>query len=728
MIKQKRHVILLVAVLLSLVVTSHAQTVPPASQQDTLIAVLNASDASRQQKATACRELSFIATKKAIPALVRLLADEEMNHMARYTLETLPDKAVDDALLGALGRLQGKPLVGVIGSLGVRGETRAVTPLAERLTHQDPMIARAAARALGSLGNIGAARALTKALPGSTGDTKLAVCEGLFRCAEQMGGVPAVAIYDRLGQLEAPHQVRAGALRGAILTREDGLDLLKTSLKSEDYILFSAAAQTALEMPGIRVTQALAAALSEGPADHRILILGILAKRGDPAALSAIATAAGRGDRAVRIAAIEAMPPIGNATALNTLVTLITDADAEIAKAAQASFAALPGPAADKAVRDMLANGDKDSQLLALKLIEQRRMTNVAPALVKAAKDDDAAVRAASIKMLGDLEGLQWFPTLIGMLLDAQGSQEVRAAERALSNICTRDAQALPGQVTIRKAVYGAVGAGGSKDVTEKVAKLVKSGAATVTASNAQLGGDPASGLVKQLRVEFTANGVTQVRTVKEGQSITLLTSVTPEAYVNGLCAALPKASSRQKQSLLRVLRVAQGSKALGAVRTASKDADAGVRAEAISLLCGWPSVDVLPEVLALTKTATDRTTKILALRGAIRLIPLQPISAQDKLAGLKALVPLIERGEEKRLLLGSLAAMPIPAALAMTTPYLDDATVRNEACFAVITIAEKRAPKNKAELTAALQKVLKITSNNEVKKRARQVLKKIRE
>ena len=727
MIKQKRHLILLVAVLLSTVVTSYAQTVPPASQQDKLIAVLNATDASRQQKATACRELSFIATKKAIPTLARLLADEELNHMARYTLETLPDKAVDDALLQALGRLQGKPLVGVMGSLGVRGETRAVKPLAERLTHPDPMIAQAAARALGSLGNTNAARALTKALPGSTGDTKLAVCEGLFRCAEKTGGSSAVAIYDRLGQLKAPHQVRAGALRGAILTRQDGLELLKTALQSDDYILFSAAAQTALEMPGTRVTQVLGAALSEGTADHRVLILGILAKRGDPAALSAIATAAGQGDQAVRIAAIKAMPPIGHAAALGSLVTLITDANAEIAKTAQASLAALPGPAADKAIRDMLTNGDKDSQLLALKLIEQRRMTNVAPALVKAAKDNDAAVRAASIKMLGDLEGLQWFPTLIGMLLDAQGSQEVRAAERALSNICTRDAQALPGQVTIRKAVYGAVGAGGSANVTKKVAKLVASGAATVTVSNTLLG-DPAPGIVKQLRLEFTANGVTQVRTVKEGQSITLLTSVTPPAYVNGLCAALAKASPLQKQSLLRILRVAQGPKALDAVRTASKDANADVRKEAISLLCAWPSVDVLPEVLALTKTATDRTTKILALRGAIRLIPLQALSAQDKLAGLKTLVPLIERGEEKRLLLGSLAAMPIPAALAMTTPYLDDATVRNEACFAVIAIAEKMTPKNGAALTAALQKVLKITSNNEVKKRARQVLKKVRE
>ncbi len=160
MFKQRLLLILVVATLLSSAASSYAQTVAPASQQDEFIAVLQSGDASRKQKNDACRHLSLIATNKAIPALAALLADEELNHMARYALETIPDKAVDDALLAVLDTLKGKPLVGVIGSLGVRGETRAVRPLAKRLTHQDAMVARAAARALGNIGNARAARAL----------------------------------------------------------------------------------------------------------------------------------------------------------------------------------------------------------------------------------------------------------------------------------------------------------------------------------------------------------------------------------------------------------------------------------------------------------------------------------------------------------------------------------------------------------------------------------------
>ncbi|MHC4742343.1 MAG: HEAT repeat domain-containing protein, partial [Planctomycetota bacterium] len=160
MFKQRIMLILLAAVILSPLTASFAQTVVPASKQDELIAVLKSNDSTRQEKVTACRLLTFIATEKAVPTLASLLADEEMNHMARYALEPIPHPSVDDALLEALGKLEGKPLVGVIGSLGVRGEARAVKPLAKMLKNSDPMIAQAAARSLGNIGNEAAAKAL----------------------------------------------------------------------------------------------------------------------------------------------------------------------------------------------------------------------------------------------------------------------------------------------------------------------------------------------------------------------------------------------------------------------------------------------------------------------------------------------------------------------------------------------------------------------------------------
>jgi len=688
MLKQRIILILLAAVLLA-PVTSYGQTVVPASRQDELIAVLKSADSTRKEKNDACRLLTFIATKKAVPVLAALLADEEMNHMARYALEPIKDPSVDDALLDALGKLKGKPLVGVIGSLGVRGETRAVKPMAKMLKSNDAMVAQAAARSLGNIGDAAAAKALSGALAGSAGYTKLTICEGMLRCAESLGDKEAAAIYDQLRKLKDPHQARAGGVRGAILTRKDGLDLLKEYLQSKDYILFSAAVQASREMPGAKVTAALTNQLGKLSTDNQVLILGTLAIRGDARAIPAIAKSAKSGDKAVRIAAIEAMPPIGNASAVPALVDLLDDSDADIAQAAQANLAAMSGKKVDAAVMAMLAKGDTKTQLTALDLIGRRRMTNVADALLKATKDNDESVRTTAIRMLGDLPGEVKFGMLVDLLLGAKGSGEIRAAERALSTTCKREAKPSAGKVTIRKAVYRGIEGGGSADVTKKVAKMVADGAAAIEASNSNLG-DPAQGIVKQLQIEFTANGVTHTETVREGQSITLAVGATPDAFIEEIRSALAKASTAQKLALLRVLRAAQGAKALEAIRTATKDRNSEISSEAVSILCGWPSAEVLPDVLKLAKTASDRKVKILAVRGAIRLIPLQDASVDKKLARFKEILPLIQRDEEKRLLLGSLATVPTSDALELAMSYLDGASTKNEACFAAVAIAEK--------------------------------------
>ena len=346
MSKSKKTLALLIVLLLVGAAQSFAQTVPPATpeQVNKLIAVLK-SDASHKEKADACRQLGVVGTKEAVGPLAALLGDEKLSHMARYALEPMPDPAVDDALRDALGKLKGRPLVGVIGSIGVRRDAKAVGPLAGMLKAPDADVARAAARALGSIGNRRAARALQRALPGAPAGNQLAVCEGLFRCAEAIAargrGGRAVEIYDQLRSTKAAHQVRGGALRGAILARGgDGLALLQQHLRSDDYILFSAAVQTSLEIPGGEITKALTSALKGLPADNQILIIGALGKRADPSALPTLFAAAKGGEKSVRIAAIRAMPQIGHASAKPVLEALLTDADGEISRAAKESIAA----------------------------------------------------------------------------------------------------------------------------------------------------------------------------------------------------------------------------------------------------------------------------------------------------------------------------------------------------------------------------------------------------
>ena len=445
MLKSRIHIILIIALLLAGAVQLSAQTVPPKADEGKLIAVLKSDDATHKEKVDACRGLALIATDKSIAPLTALLGDEKLSHMARYALEPIKDPVVDEVFREALGKLKGMPLVGVIGSIGVRRDARAVKPLANILMQHDagPEVTEAAVRALGSIGNMAATEMLQTALAHAPSDNQLAIAEGLFRCAEALTAEGhrdvAIEIYDQLRESDAPHQVRGGAVRGAILARgSEGTALIREYLRSDSYIMFSAACQTALELPGADVTQALTAGLNGLPADNKILVIWTLGKRGDAAAVPVLSAAANDGDKSVRIAAIKAMPQIGHASAVPVLSDLLGATDGEISQAAKEALAAIPGDEADAAVMAMLNGSETAPKLMALELIGRRRMTKSVPALLKAAAGPDAKVRPAALKRVGELGRPTEFSALLDLLMQFEARQDLNAAEQALSAVCAK--------------------------------------------------------------------------------------------------------------------------------------------------------------------------------------------------------------------------------------------------------------------------------------------------
>ncbi len=425
-----------------------AQTPNGGSQVDQLVAVLK-SGAPQKEKADACRELARIGTKDAIPALGALLADEQLSHMARYGLETIPGPEVDKVFRSALGSLHGRPLVGVIGCVGVRRDTKAVTALAKLLTSTETDVPSAAARALGKIGNPAAANALQKGLTGVSPANQVAFCEGLFRCAENLAATgkrkQALAIYDRLRVGSVPHQVRTAALRGAILTRgRDGLSLLTETVRSSDYALVAAAARISLELPtapdafGQQVTRALIDELAKGPADKQILLTQTLAKRRDTAALPALFTAARTCEKPVRLAALRAISQFQNPSALPVLQELMADSDGDIALAAQESLGGLPGAETDNAVLAMFRSSDTTRRTTAMDLMIRRRMTSAIPELLAAARKAEPPFRAVAVRKVGDLAGPAELPALLEFLVQAKGSEDLEAAEQAVSAVSVR--------------------------------------------------------------------------------------------------------------------------------------------------------------------------------------------------------------------------------------------------------------------------------------------------
>jgi HEAT repeat protein len=117
-------------------------------QASDLIGILQDCQASLYAQAKACRRLAVVGDKRAVPALADLLDDPRLSHYARLALEAIPDSAAGLALRDALGKVEGKLLVGVINSLGQRRDTKAIEALAKLLRHDHVEVAQAAAAAL----------------------------------------------------------------------------------------------------------------------------------------------------------------------------------------------------------------------------------------------------------------------------------------------------------------------------------------------------------------------------------------------------------------------------------------------------------------------------------------------------------------------------------------------------------------------------------------------------
>ena len=506
------------------------------AQEAQLIDVLKSS-AAVKEKSDACRALARIATKQAVPALAALLGDEKLGHMARGALETIRDGSADAVLRDALSKLKGRPLQGVIGSLGVRRDAQAVPALAKLLSDSDAEVAQAAARALGNIGTLEAAKALQSA-------NQIAFCEGLFRCAEALAAqgqkAQAQAIYDGLrGLSPAPQQVRAGALRGAILVRQkDGVPLLLEGIRSADYVLTGAAARAALELPSPEVTAALVGELPKLTADKQVLVINTLGYRGDAAAGPALLALAAKGPDAVRLAAVENVTHLRYAPALSLLADLSLAGEGDLATAARACLGSFPGKEADAAIVGMLAHKDAKVRALAVEMIGLRSVVGATSSLLKAAGDSDEAVRLIAIKSLRDQAGLAELPALLAILVKARSSAESQAVEAALIALCARQSEPASGNIVIVRADYGRLPEGPTADVTKKVTAAVKDGAKSLDASNG-LFGDPARGHPKKLRVEYSVNGVAITKTVAEGETLAFTAISTPPAIVEALCSAL---------------------------------------------------------------------------------------------------------------------------------------------------------------------------------------------
>ncbi len=394
------------------------------------------SDATYAAKQFACKQLSLIGTADSVPALAPMLTDEKYSDMARYALERIPGSAVDEALRSALVRATGKAKAGIINTLAVRGDTKAVPEIAKLIDDSDKMIAGAAAAALGRIGSVAATETLAKAMGKTSGALRGQVLDAYLKCADRLaaGGKKsqAFAIYQKLYTQEKVMPIKAAALRGMVTTAENPTETVVGALKASDQPMQTVAIGLLRDVADTEMIKAVAGMFDDLSVTSRVQLLSALADCGDKAALDSVVGETKSSDVAVRVAALSALAKLGDASTVDLLVSAAAKTTGDEQQAAQQSLYRLRGADIDRAILQKIPGADASAKVELIRSLDQRNTAGSVPGLLKTISDSDSKVRIESIKAFRTVVQPKDLPALIDILVRTGSSSERGEMEKTI--------------------------------------------------------------------------------------------------------------------------------------------------------------------------------------------------------------------------------------------------------------------------------------------------------
>jgi len=180
---------------------------------------------------------------------------------------------------------------------------------------------------------------------------------------------------------------------------------------------------------------------------------------------------------------------------------------------------------------------------------------------------------------------------------------------------------------------------------------------------------------------------------------------------------AVIDSSTATKCSLLRVLGGIGNTRGFVVVRQALKDNNPDVRETAVRTLADWPDATAARTLLEVFQTTSNRTHRIVALRGCVRQLGLGTLTSPDMLNICSELMKGANRPEEKKLVLACLAGSADPGAIRIVEPLLADNDVKAEAELAMLGVIRNMTGPTPAEAKAAAQTLRSKSKNETIKK-----------
>jgi len=391
----------------------------------------------------AIRHLRVIGSDRAVPALQAMLADERSADMAMYALQQIPGGAADTALMQALTTTTGETKTAVIAALGERRVPAAVPALAPLL--QQPAFGRAAAFALGRIGDGPAAAALVASYAGASADLKPVVASSILACADRRLAAKNAGAALRLFQplssdASLPVALRKAAMMGRISAAGNGGSaLLLDQLKTSDADMQEAAIARIADVVAPDAIGPVCALLPQLPETAQVQLLAVLSGYPGKRVLPTVLQAARSNAVPVRIAAMEALESTGGPSVVPFLAEKAADARGPEQAAARSALGMLKGRAVDEAILALLAQKPSDAvaaELLAA--VADRRMFAAKPVVAASLMSPSADVRAQALKTLRAIGTPSDIPAVLDLLLQSADEFERGRAEKTAAALAQK--------------------------------------------------------------------------------------------------------------------------------------------------------------------------------------------------------------------------------------------------------------------------------------------------
>ncbi len=413
----------------------------------------------------ACKQLGIIGSKRALPALAKLLPSDETAGMACLALTTYPPGKADAILRSALPSARGSARIQIITTLGDRKDSRAVTLLAQSASDTNLSVAQAAIAALGKVGDQAAWKAIVARSADADPALQPALTEAALRCAEARAAAgdakAATALYDDLFAPSQPAYIRRAVFEAVLrLDKTQAQARILAVLHGSDSTLRPAAIAYVRALPSHSASDVFAAELPDLSSREQVWMIDSLAARGDATACAAIGNSLASPEPAVRRAAISALGRMGNAWCVALFAPALNRSkDAEEQRAIESALIGLPGGAqTDQAIVGAMKESSGNTRATLITALARRQGPAANRLLLAEAKESQPTVAKAALRALAKTAANRDLTPLLEVLTSTHNAEIRSEAQNAAAQAISRSEDSARCSATVRNALGWAQG------------------------------------------------------------------------------------------------------------------------------------------------------------------------------------------------------------------------------------------------------------------------------